>query len=82
MAKLTTSAARKNLAEALNRVAFGGERIVLHRRGKAVAALIPVDDLALLEEIEDRMDVAAARKAIAEKSRPLPWEEYKRRRGA
>ena len=60
---------RDNLAEALNQVAYQGERIVLERRGKGVAVLISMDDLALLEALEDREDAKAARKALAEMKR-------------
>ena len=76
---------RNNMADALNRVAYQGERIVLERRGKGVAALVPMDDLALLEAIEDREDVKAARKALAEMKRkggkPIPWEKVKQELG-
>ncbi len=58
---------RNNLADALNRVAYGGERVVLQRRGKGVAALVSMEDLALLEMIEDREDLRAALKARKEK---------------
>jgi hypothetical protein len=47
-------------------VAFGKERVVLRRRGKEVAALVPMDDLRLLEDLEDRIDLADARAALAE----------------
>ena len=43
--------------------AYGRERIVLDRRGRSLAALIPLEDLALLEELEDRQDAEEARKA-------------------
>ncbi len=43
------------------------ERVVLTRRGKDVAAVIPLDDLARLEELENASDVRAARKARKEK---------------
>ena len=36
---------RDNLADALNRVAYSGERIVLARRGKGVARLVSMEDL-------------------------------------
>ena len=77
MSRLTASRARQGFADALNRVAYGKERIVLHRRGKDLAALIPVDDLALLEEIEDRVDVEAARRALKEKG-SIPWDKIKK----
>jgi antitoxin (DNA-binding transcriptional repressor) of toxin-antitoxin stability system len=43
-----------------------GERVVVHRRGKAVAALIPLEDLALLEELEEQKDIEEYRAAKAE----------------
>ena len=45
---------RNQLADAINRVAYAGERIILERRGKGVAALVSVEDLALLEELENQ----------------------------
>jgi antitoxin Phd len=66
MTRLTASAVREDFSETLNRVAYKGERIVLERRGKDVAALVPVEDLELLEKLEDHMDLEAARKALEE----------------
>ena len=66
MTRLSASAVREEFSETLNRVAYKGERIVLERRGKDVAALVPVEDLELLELLEDRMDLEAARKALKE----------------
>ncbi len=65
--EVSISDIRDNLADALNRVAYGGERIVLARRGKGVAALVSLEDLALLEELENQADIRAARKAMKEK---------------
>lgn len=77
MTRMEASQARTEFSDALNRVAYKGERIVLSRRGKDVAVLVTVEDLALLEEMEDRMDVEAARKALKEKGR-IPWEKVKK----
>lgn len=71
---------RNNLADALNRVAYAGERIVLERRGKGVAALVSMEDLALLERIEDEQDIKAARKALKEKG-GITLDEYKKKHG-
>jgi len=71
---------RDNLADALNRVAYGGERIVLQRRGKGVAALVSIEDLALLEELENKADIKAARKALKEKG-GITLEQYKKKHG-
>ena len=80
MDRLTASALRENLGDALNRVAYKGERIVLERHGRDVAALVSLEDLALLNELEDRIDVETARAALAEPG-SVPWEEVKKRLG-
>lgn len=77
MTNLTTSKFREGLADALNRVAYGGERIMLRRRGKDVAALVPKEDLALLELLEDHSDVAAALQSLDEPG-TIPWEKVKK----
>lgn len=66
MAHVAASKARQGFSDTLNRVAFGKERVVLRRRGKDIAAVVPIDDLRLLEELEDRIDLADARAALAE----------------
>lgn len=66
MGHLPASKAREGFSDTINRVAFGKERVVLRRRGKEVAAVVPIDDLRLLEDLEDRIDLADARAALAE----------------
>jgi len=53
MASLTASKARQAFADLLNRVAYKGERILIERNGKDVAALVPVEDLTRLEELAE-----------------------------
>lgn len=67
MTEIGVAEIRANLAEVINRVAYGGERIVLQRRGKQVLAVVPIEDLALIEEMENRADIRAALKARKEK---------------
>jgi len=83
MGNVTAARVRGNLAEVINTVAYGKERIVLTRRGKRVAAVIPVEDLDVLERIEDEIDLAEARKALADvrKRGTIPWERIKRNLG-
>ena len=69
---------RANLADLINRVGYGGERIAIGRRGKDVAVLVSVEDAALLESLEDEIDVAAARKALREKGPAVAWEDVKK----
>lgn len=80
MTRMSASKARDDFSDALNRVAYKGERIVLRRRGKDIAVLVPVEDLTLLEEIEDRIDVEEAKKALREKG-GLPWTKLKKELG-
>jgi len=50
------------------------------RRGKAVAAIVSTDDLALLEALEERGDVEDARAALR-KGGFIPLEKVKARLG-
>ena len=72
---------RANLADALNRVAYGSERIILKRRGKRIAALVSIEDLALLEEYENQSDLKGALKARKEKG-GMRLADYRKQRGA
>ena len=83
MTRIPVTGVRSGLADALNRVAYGKERILLQRRGRDVAALIPVEDFLLnerlLAEAEDRLDVEEARRRLAdEASQAIPYEEVRR----
>lgn len=79
MAKLSAAEARNEFSEILNRASFGKERIVLTRRGKDLAAIVPIEDLELLERLEDRIDLEDARAALAEvrESGTVTWEKIK-----
>jgi antitoxin Phd len=76
--KLDASEARQEFADTLNRVAYGKERVILHRRGKPIAVLVPIEDYELLEQLEDDVDVADARRILADpEESPEPWEKVK-----
>lgn len=66
MPRLAAYKVRAKFSNTLARVASKRERIVLQSRGKDVAVLVPMEDLALLEEIEDRLDVEDFRDAKEE----------------
>ena len=82
--QLTTSEVRDQLAEIINRVAYGKERVILTRRGKEVVAVVPIEDVRLLEELENRWDLEDARAGVAEAQTEgtISWEEAKAQRGA
>lgn len=87
MTTVTTKEARDQLAELVNRAAYGKEHIVLTRRGKGIAALIPLEDLVALEKmlrkLEDEADLEAANKARDEARRKgtIPWVKVKEELG-
>ncbi len=80
MENISANEARDTLPDLLNQVAVEGERFILTDRGRSLAAIISMDDLELLRELEDRMDVAAAERALAEPG-TIPWEDAKRELG-
>jgi prevent-host-death family protein len=43
--KLTASLARQNFSDILSRAEYRGERVIVHRGKKAVAAVVPIEDL-------------------------------------
>ena len=76
MKTVSISKAREHLADLGNRVSLRGERLVVERRGKTLFALVPVEDLELLDRIEERLDIEAIR---AVKNLPAkPWAQVKK----
>lgn len=79
MKNVTTAEARKNLSELLSRAAYGGERFVVTRHGKELVAIVPVEDLNLLDRLRgflETRDFEAALKEIAEAG-TVPWDEVR-----
>ncbi len=80
MKPITTAEARKNMAELLNRAAYGGERFVVTRHGKELVAIVPVEDATLLERLRtllEKRDYEAALEAVT-KLGTVPWDEVRR----
>jgi len=79
MSELPITDAREDLAEVVNRVAYGHERVRLTRRGKPLAAVVSIEDVELLERLEDQADLDAMREALADpaNAEPIPWEQVK-----
>jgi len=57
---------RQDIGEIISEVYYAGERAVIHRRQKDCVAVVPMDDLRLLEHIENLIDIREAEKALAE----------------
>ncbi len=58
---------RKHLSEDLNLVAHGTERIIVIDKKHELVALVPERDLTLLEQLDERLDIEAARRMLEER---------------
>ena len=77
LSKISAVDARKKFANIINRVAYGKESFVLTRRGEAIAALVSMEDLRLLHEIESQIDIEDAWKARKEPGENISWERLR-----
>jgi hypothetical protein len=62
---------------------FISGRIILMQRGKPVGAIVPLEDLSLLEQTEDARDAAVYRAALkkAQREKTVDWETLKKELG-
>lgn len=79
MTSMPITAARDDLSEVVNRVAYSNERICLTRHGKDIACVVSVEEAKLLDLIEDRLDLSDALDALRElqEQGPISWESLK-----
>lgn len=61
----------------MNKVASGGERVVLRQHGRVVAGIVPAEDLQLLVELETRMDLQSAHAALKKEGPRVDWNRRK-----
>jgi prevent-host-death family protein len=80
MTRVKSADAKKQLGRLLARTARTKRRVMVTSRGKDVAAVVPIEDVQLLEEIEDRLDLDDARAALASAKREgtVAWKKIKR----
>jgi len=76
MTTTSISELKSALSEFLNRAAYGRERIIIASRGKPKAAVIGIEDLRRLEELEDALAAHEALEAY-EAGETTSWEEVK-----
>ena len=83
MTRIPVTTARRTLSDVLSHVAFGGDRVVLSRNGRDLAAIVPMDVYRRIEAEEDRRDLAdmdrALREAGARGERPIPYGEVRKK---
>ncbi|MBL4817889.1 MAG: type II toxin-antitoxin system Phd/YefM family antitoxin [Deltaproteobacteria bacterium] len=81
MTNYSTKEARDHFSEMINQVAFTKDRVALERRGKVVAYIVPIEDMAALEKLEDSADIREAKKIMSDvesgKESLIPWESVK-----
>jgi prevent-host-death family protein len=80
---VTVSEARQDFADLVNRAAYGHERVRVVRRGREIAAIVPIEDVEYLERLEDEYDLEEARRVLAdpENAVPIPLEQVERELG-
>lgn len=76
MTILAVTELRNRSSEAIDRVACSGDRVILQRHGKNVAAIVSLQDLALVQGLEDWIDLAAVRTALNRPGR-VAWNKVK-----
>ena len=83
MTTVTSEQVRDQLGEIINRVAYGHERMIVTRRGKRIAALVPIEDMDLLEQmleaLEDHLEMPLIKERLAEAEHgdTVSWESIK-----
>jgi len=76
MADYTVVEAREKFAEIINRANFAKERIYITRHGKRVAAVVSIEDVAVVEPgARDHGDTINIDSGSGVDSGKLPWEE-------
>jgi prevent-host-death family protein len=80
---VSVSEARETFADVVNRVAYRSERVLVTRRGKPIAAIIPMEQVEFLERAEDEYDMRLADEALAELEHTpaIPLDQVERELG-
>lgn len=64
MTNVSMTKVRQDFTNIANRVMYGDERICIQKNNKAAFALVPIEDVEILEALEDQIDVQAAKAAM------------------
>jgi prevent-host-death family protein len=63
---MNTAEAKEQFTDLINRVTHNKERVILTRRGKEIAAIVPLEDFKLLQDSQDKHDLREAIDALKE----------------
>lgn len=80
MKQVSTADTRKHMSELLNRAAYGGERFVVTRHGKELAAIVPLAEVDLLDKLRSLLERKEYEQAVEEvrTAGTRPWDEVRR----
>lgn len=78
--EISVAFAREHFAEYLGRVTYSKDRVIVTKHGKKIAAVVPYEDLELLEKLEEASDLKEVklRLADAKKHGTIPWKKVKK----
>ncbi len=79
-AQISIGRVKRDISELVNRVAYGGERIVLTSRGKPKAVLVSLEDYEMLNQLSTNANLARWETWLSE-SDELATEILTRRQG-
>lgn len=63
---VSTIDAKEEFSDLVNRVSHYKERIILTRRGKEIAAIVPIEDLLHIQTKQNQVDLSEASEAFQE----------------
>jgi prevent-host-death family protein len=80
MTTIPVSQLRMQLSDLAGKVFHTGQRICIEKNGKPFVAMVSLDDVRLLEAIEEKIDIEAA-KAALRRNDFIEWEQAKKELG-
>ena len=76
---ISVTKVREEISQIVNKTCYGKSRTKFTRHGKAVAAIVPMEDLELLVELEAKVDLKKVREALVQENTDGSnyWEKIK-----
>lgn len=75
---MTSAQARNQFPDLVSQASYAKKRTIITRRGKKVAAIVPIEDLEYLQALEDARDIEKIEQSLKE-GEFEDWEIVKRR---
>ena len=81
MIQVDLSDAHNNWDQIIEQVRVKQDRVMLTSQGREIGALIPTEDLKVLESLEDCTDVKAAREILKNSAAQHPFDGVRKKLG-